>query len=458
LAIELVAYRAEGDATLAELWAEWQRLGGALAARPGVDPSRLTSLPHSIDLSLQSRRLGEDGKRLFRLLGQLPAGIARDDRIALFGEAAARAGEELRSVGLAIVRGDRLDLLPPIRDHASRHYPPEGDDDARWRAHYLGLLDEIASPGAPVGRLVPEFANLEEAIREQLQRGLQVGATPTVHGLSVLMRLAGLGPVSLIERLAAARSDAGDALGAANCVHMAGEVALARSDHDAARDAYDRALPLYRQVGDILGEANCIKSLGDIALARSDHDAARDAYRRAQPLYRQVGDILGEANCIRSLGDIARERSDREAARDAYDRALSLYRQVGDILGEANCIKRLGDIAFDRSDREAARDAYDRALPLYRQVGDILGEANCIRSLGDIALARSNHDAARLNYLEALALYERIAEPYSVGRAHLALIPITGGTERAAHIAAARAAWMSIGRADLVEKLLPPDT
>ena len=56
--------------------------------------------------------------------------------------------------------------------------------------------------------------------------------------------------------------------------------------------AYEEALPLYRQVGAVLGEANCIQSLGDIAFARSDHEA-----RAPRPMSRRCRSTARSAPC-----------------------------------------------------------------------------------------------------------------------------------------------------------------
>ncbi len=416
LAIELVGLRTAGVANLHEIRTRWDAVGVELAKRPGIEADALTSLETSIALSLESPLLQEPAKRLFALLGCSPAGLDDDDRETLLGNDAFDAAGQLRTVGLAFDGPHSLDLLPPIRDFATRQYPPEDEDRDRWRTHFLRLAAVDAGKlgttegGGVASRLVPALANLETAIADALEVSELEAAVPAARGLGRLIRFTGAGGPSIIRAAANAARKVGDALGEANCIQSLGDIALARSDHDAARKAYEEALPLYRKIGAVLGEANCIKSLGDIALERSDHDAARKAYEEALPLYRKVGDVLGEANCIRRLGDIALRRSDHDAAREAYEKALPLYRKVGAVLGEANCIKSLGDIALRRSDHDAAREAYEAALPLYRKVGDVLGEANCIRRLGDIALERSDHNAARKAYEEALPLYRKVGD------------------------------------------------
>jgi tetratricopeptide (TPR) repeat protein len=498
IAIELVAQLAAPHDSLHAIRTEWDRVGSALATRRGMDPSRLTSLEVSLELSFQSARLGVSGRRLFAILGQLPAGIAPDDLDALLGTTAFDARQGLLASGLGFERGGRLDLLPPIRDHARRLHPPPNADSPLWRDHYLALAgassDQMGTRdgAAAVHRIATELPNLDAAIRAAISADALLVTADAISGIMNAMAATGLGTTAALRELAYACHAAGDIAGEArtidamgyvafcrsdyaaarkayeealplyrragviqgeaNCIQGLGDLALRRFDHAAANKAHDEALLLYRKVGDFLGEANCIQKLGEIALQRSDHETAQRAYEQALPLHRQIGSVLGEATSIACLGEIAFARSDHGAARKAYNEALPLFGEVGDILGKANCIQRLGDIALAHSDHEAAPKAYKQALPFYRQVGNIRGEANCIKALGDIALARSDHEAARTGYERALGLYQRIEEPYSIGATHLALASVTEGAERDAHRAGARKAWLSIGREDLVKK------
>jgi tetratricopeptide (TPR) repeat protein len=108
-----------------------------------------------------------------------------------------------------------------------------------------------------------------------------------------------------------------------------------------------------------------------------------------------------------------------------------------------------------RSEHEEARRRYEEALSLYRRVGDVLGEANCMRSLGDIALRRAEHEEAWGRYQEALGLYQEIPALDSVGQTHRRLARLSSNPEqRDTHLRAARVAWLSIDRADLVQELV----
>ncbi|HEV7659319.1 MAG TPA: tetratricopeptide repeat protein [Allosphingosinicella sp.] len=413
LAIELVARRAHGRANLAALWREWIRLGTDFATRPGFESERLTSLSHSIELSLRSQRMTESAVRLFRLLGVLPAGLASQDIDALLADSSFEAAERLCHVGIAIERSGRLDLLPPVRDHALRHYEPKGGDVSQWVQHFLAMTKHLgeaigtSNDEGALRRLLPEFSNIEAAFRARLARGQRVDAMGALEGLNKIASLATV-TTNVFEELAAACRVENDMLNEARCVRGTGHIAFRRADYAAARPAFEQALQISAQVGDASGEADCLRLLGETALYCVDYEAAQLAYEKALWLYQLVEDTLGQANCTRGLGDIAFRRSDNETARLAYDNALSLYKSSGNRLGETHCIWRLGEVALSRSEYDAASVAYEKALPLYRWIGDTLGEANCIKCLGEIALARTDYDAARRAYEEALPIYRRI--------------------------------------------------
>jgi len=419
LAIELVALRAHGRSSLGALWQQWRQLGVELAADPDYasSPDRLTSLPHSIELSLCSSRMTETALRLFRYLGQLPAGLVDEDRDALLGENADgfNARDALVRIGLAIERNDRLDLLSPVREHALRRHMPAHADQAKWPEHYLRLTQSLgerigtSEGGRAMARLVPEFANIEAAFRALLESGRRHDAMKALKGFGRLTYLGSL-PTMVLGELAQASILGHDVLGEANCIKGLADIALARTDYKTARNAYEHALGLYRNVSDVLGQANCLFLLGEIVRAHGDQSAAIKAYDEALPLYRQSGDLIGEANCIRSLGNVALARMDREGAHQAYHDALPLYRRAEYVVGEANCTLSLGGLALERGDHKSAREACEIALELYTKAGSVVGEANSIMRLGEIALQSSDLERASQAFTEAVSLYRTAGE------------------------------------------------
>jgi tetratricopeptide (TPR) repeat protein len=465
LAIELLAHASEGEPDLSHLIGRWRTERSRLLKRRDAD-HRLLNVAVSIDLSWNSKGMVTQAQRLLSLMGWLPNGVAEEDLETLVPVQGISAASCLRRRGLALHQAGRLRVLPPIRHHVAQAHPPSEDDWARLETHFIDRAIELGSRAGRVGggdatrKLASEAANVSTVLSAALR------ARPTLRTFSAArayiyaavfvgmdaLELAytavkaaeesgeeavsaaawrSLGDISLrlsgrdaardaYEQALPKYKQAGDLLGEANCIKSLGDVAFHSSDHKTARDAYEKALPIYKEASFKLGEANCIKSLGNIALQRSDLDTARDTYEQALPIYQEVDDLLGEANCVRSLGDIALRRSDHEAARDKYEQALPLYKQTGNLLGEANCIACLGDIALRHSDHDAARDTYEQALPLYKQIGDLLGEANCIKGLGDIALERSDHGAANDAYQQALPLYKRagdlLGEANCIGR------------------------------------------
>jgi tetratricopeptide (TPR) repeat protein len=453
LAVELLAYNAEGEADLSGLRLRWNEERAALLQRPGGFRREL-SLAASLELSLASPLMTDEGRRLLKLLGRLPDGAANPHLDQLLPGIARRAANVLRQLALAFDdETGRLRCLAPIREHVSLEHPPIPSDLQNAVRFYMKLVARIGQivgeqgGAAAATQLAAESGNVWAAIHRAAESdGLDL-LVPAIRGLVKYLRFTGApepsGLTQLLQSLplndewdqaeilfaqatlTAARSDpdtarsqyeralglyrrVGDVLGEGNCIQNLGDIALRHSDHDTARSQYERALPLYQKVGHVLGEANCIQGLADIALRHSDHDTARSQYERALPFYQKVGHVRGEANCIQGLGDIALRRSDHDTARNQYERALPLYRQVGSVLGEANCIQGLGDIALRCSDSDTARTQYEQARPLYQKVSDVLGDANCIRGLADIALLASEPDIARAQYEQALPLYRQI--------------------------------------------------
>jgi tetratricopeptide (TPR) repeat protein len=428
LSVRLVAARAIGSPSLEGLRESWDEAHAELLRISGEEEGRLTSVRASLALSLNSNRMKSTplARRLMSLLAFLPGGLVDSDVRSLLGERGVvtklRANEAvvcLHQLRLIESRPDgRLRMLTPLRESVRSDIPPFDVDQRRIIDRYLIL----AAKGFRIGLRGWETHSADvEAEADNLDSVCELAVTTNIthrdlrealRGLTKFHIFSGRGDIVSVERAAARLHLRPPTPLAATCVQCLGEIALAHSDHEAARACFEDALALHRKTRNKLGEANCIKGLGSIAEARSDQETARARTEEALVLHRSIGNVLGEANCIRSLGGIAKARSDHETARKRYEEAIALYRSIGDILGEANSLRSLGDIAETHYDHEVANAFFEQAMTLYQSIASVLGEANCIQSLAHIRKSRSDYETACAYFEQAIKIYRHIGEKF----------------------------------------------
>src|SRR5262249_43811928 len=149
------------------------------------------------------------------------------------------------------------------------------DDLQRAVRYHLSRADEFgpkcgtAEGAGAVVTLSDQIGNVESAILIALNDDiLREEGIRAACSLAEFERFTGLGTSLPLERALIAADLLGLQGLRARVRECLGDIALARSDHDGARQRFEEARPLYHRVGNMLSEANCIKGLGDIALAR----------------------------------------------------------------------------------------------------------------------------------------------------------------------------------------------
>lgn len=208
-----------------------------------------------------------------------------------------------------------------------------------------------------------------------------------------------------------------------------GEVSFPLERYRIAKESYQIALNLYKEMGDKVGEANCVRAIGDTLLQEYDYEKAQKQYENALVLYRHIGDKVEEAACIKAIGDTLFKLSSLAQAQMQYELALSLYQDLGYRRGEAHGLSSLGDILAQKKAYKQARTYYDQALNVFREIGEKLGEANILKSLGDVTAGLDNLVEAHSYYSQALSIYQNVGDGIGEAKCLLALYDIASGLD-----------------------------
>lgn len=73
-------------------------------------------------------------------------------------------------------------------------------------------------------------------------------------------------------------------------------------DYQAASQAHEQALAIFRELGSKPGQANALGYLGVVRRATGDYPAAAQAMEQALVIFRDLGDRSGEAEALNDRG------------------------------------------------------------------------------------------------------------------------------------------------------------
>ncbi len=321
-AIELLAHQAVGAANLQPLVKRWKASGVAMLNRVG-GRSRETSLKLAYEFAIGSTLLDDHARRLLRVLACLPGGVEEADIESVMAPDGAwpvlDANAALGRAALVYSERGRARMLAPLRDHVRRAHPA-GEDAGPALEFYLRLAregDKVGREGgaAALAALTTEFANVSWAVERAIDQA-DSRAVADARSLGEFTTFSGIGDGRLLTRLVGECRRSNNRLGEAGCIQSLGHIALRRSDHDKAREAYEQARPIYRELGARLGEANCIYSLGDIALASNDQVGAGEQFLAALDLYRSISEPYSIGWALRRLARLESDRGRRKVLLD----------------------------------------------------------------------------------------------------------------------------------------------
>ena len=174
-----------------------------------------------------------------------------------------------------------------------------------------------------------------------------------------------------------------------------------------ARQSYEQALALFRELGDTRNEAASLQNLGRLDSRQGRALDALERLRQAEEQWRKVGDLTELSGTLSLVGEAYEKLGETELAVDYHRRALELLDPRAVPLKRATALSFLGHTLFAAGDFAGAAAAYEQCLQLRRAGGaSDAAKARAWTGLGVVEKRRSNPRRALELFRQALAVFQ----------------------------------------------------
>ena len=178
-------------------------------------------------------------------------------------------------------------------------------------------------------------------------------------------------------------------------------------EYPLARQRYEAALPIYREIGARLGEANSLTAFGDVALAEEDNATARERFEQAWGIYREIGERHWRTYVALRLARALLALNDRDEAQRILEEGAELARQID---GQPN----LKSILWLLTQILEAKEDFVTALGLYNELLSLApDDSDYLRGRARVRFELKNYQRALSDYQHLLKLNARDAWAYN---------------------------------------------
>jgi CHAT domain-containing protein len=156
-----------------------------------------------------------------------------------------------------------------------------------------------------------------------------------------------------------------------------------KTEFEACRARFERAVAAFRKAGDVAGEARAANFLGFFLQTQlREHEAAAAQYQKALEMARRIGDRQLEGEVLYHLAFLSLVRRDAQKTIEFGEQALAAHRDAGDRRGEGVTLAVIGQ-AYKIIGKPAESIRYqEQALPLIQESGDRRSEADVLDRIG----------------------------------------------------------------------------
>jgi CHAT domain-containing protein/Tfp pilus assembly protein PilF len=196
----------------------------------------------------------------------------------------------------------------------------------------------------------------------------------------------------------------------AQALNSSGVLLKAQGHPDEARQRYQEALAIARQVGDIRNQAGSLNNLGLLDCDQGEPRRGIESLTESLEKAREIQDRKVQESDLINLAVAYEQLQDTQKALQYEQEVLDLARSLGDRDLEATALNNMGDTHLAFEDWETAIKYFHQALPLIHSVGDRVKEARTLINLGEAFRRLKRFEEAGKVFDQALALGRDIGD------------------------------------------------